>query len=142
MSLASVLSGCATHCGLFTYCDIPKSWPVSDTFMVEVNNSQLCISGSRRSSCASEGMYQSGARSVEIHTVSEEDEDGELIATFVVTGAAGDQFIASCFQYDGDKFLGFTEVLIGAEIRDRLGRVVAKHPSHPVSRRGGLFIGC
>ncbi|MGI9233617.1 MAG: hypothetical protein ACR2RD_08305 [Woeseiaceae bacterium] len=144
MLAAPVLSSCATHCGLFTYCDIPKEWPINDTFIVDVENNALCVSGTRRSSCANKGMFQSGARTVEIHTADDDDEDdgGELIASLVVNGAPGDHFTASCFQYNGNKFLGFTEVLTGVEIRDQHGIVVAEHPTHPVTRRNTLFFGC
>lgn len=145
LGIAAVLPACATHCGLFTYCDIPKDWPTNDTFIVETNNGDLCISGARRHSCAARGMFQSGARIVEILYVDDDDEDGassEPIAALTVRGAPGDRFTADCFQYNGDKFLGLTAVLTGVEIRDRSGRIVAQHPRHRVTRRNGLFSGC
>lgn len=145
LGVLSVLSACATHCGIFTYCDMPKNWPTSNTFIVETNNGDLCISGSRRSSCAVRGMFQTGAQTVEVLYVDDDDDDGassELIAALTVRGAPGDRFTADCFQYNGDKFLGLTELLTGVEIRNPAGHIVAQHPAHPVVRRNGPFVGC
>ena len=143
LGVASALSACATHCGIFTYCDIPKNWPTSNTFIVETGNGDLCISGTRRHSCAARGMFQPGAQTVEILYVDDDDDDGassELIAVLTVHGAPGDEFTADCFQYNGDKFLGLTAVLTGVEVRDATGRIVAQHPSHSVVRRNGVFL--
>lgn len=140
-----VVSGCATHCGLLNYCDIPESWPIADTFTVETTSGELCISGNRRSSCASKGMFQSGARVVEIYTLDDDEDENaisEMLASLTVTGSPGDQFTVACFQYNGNKILGMTEVLTGIEIRDQGGAIVATHPTHPVTRRGSLFFGC
>lgn len=137
-----LFSSCATHCGLFTYCDIPKNWPTSDTFTVATANSELCISGTQRRSCANKGMFQSGTRTVEVHTNDDEDDGGELIAALAVTGAPGNHFTASCFQYNGNTVFGFTEVLIGVEIRSQNGFIVAVHPTHPVTRRNTLIDRC
>lgn len=136
--------GCATHCGLFMYCDIPNGWSTQDTFIVEAENDKLCVSGARPHSCAYRGMYQSGSQSVKIF-LSEDEEDEStrsLIATVTVSGAPGDRFTANCFQYEGEKFLGLTSVLTGVEIRDVNGVTVARHPSHPVKRRNALYVIC
>ena len=137
-----LLSSCATHCGAFTYCDIPESWPFTDTFTVQATDSDLCISGERRSDCATTGMFQSGTRVVEFHVIGDEDDDeSALLASIKVQGSAGDHFTAQCFQYNGNIFLGLTEVLTGVEVR-RQGRVVATHPNRGVTRRSTLFSSC
>lgn len=142
-------AGCATHCGFLTYCDIPENWPIADTFMVEAGSGDLCISGTRHASCSSRGVFQSGARTVIVHllkTHEDDDEDDhdltEVLATLHVSGSPGDRFTASCFQYNGKKILGMTEVLTGIEIRNRAGAAVAVDPAHPVVRRNGLLSGC
>ena len=137
-------ASCASHCGLFNYCDIPKTWPLSDTFTVRTVNGEVCVSGTRSSSCATKGFYRSGAQRVDVLRYSDEDEDStrELIASLTVQGAAGDEFTASCFRYNGNRVLGLTEIRIGVEIRDRRGRIVAKHPRQPVTKRESFFYGC
>ena len=136
------LSSCAMHCGAFTYCDIPESWPVTETFTVQATDSDLCISGERRSDCATTGMFQSGTRVVEFHVIGDEDDDeSALLASIKVQGSAGDHFTAHCFQCNGNTFLGLTEVLTGVEVR-RQGRVVATHPNRGVTRRSTLFSSC
>ena len=138
----AALSSCTVHCGPFTYCDIPESWPVADTFTVEATDSDLCISGVRRSDCATRGRFQSGSRVVEFHAFSDEEEDdSQLLATITLKGSAGDHFTANCFQYNGKTVLGLTEVLIGIDVY-RQGRVVATHPKRTVTRRSTLFSGC
>lgn len=127
------------------YCDIPEDWPIADTFTVEAAASQLCISGTRRSSCATKGLFQTGTRAVQVHTIDDDEEEShqsELLASLLVTGSPGDQFKISCFQYNGEKILGMTEVLTGFEVRDQAGTVVATHPTRPVTRRSSLLLGC
>lgn len=81
---------------------------------------------------------------MDVYQLSEEEDETErhYLATLRVAGAAGDEFAVSCFQYNGNRVLGFTEVLVGVELRDRFGVVVAKHPGHLVVRRDPLFFGC
>lgn len=139
----AVLGACTTHCGLFTYCDVPKSWPLKDTFTVESQNSALCVGSTRRSGCASRAMFRSGTRKVAFYTTSrdEEETNQELFAVIPLKGAGGTEFVVRCFQYNGKRVLGLTAVRVGIEVYDR-GRVVATYPSHPVQRRTGLFVGC
>ena len=141
-----VIQGCATHCGLMTYCDIPEGWPVTDTFTVETDTADLCISGKRHTSCASKGVFQTGVRTVDVHMLedhADETELSEALASLRVTGSPGDHFTVSCFQYNGSrKILGMTEVLTGFEIRDDTGTVVDADPSHPVPRRNSPLFGC
>ena len=83
-------------------------------------------------------MFQAGNRFVAVRS----HDDEELIATVRVQGAAGDQFVANCFQYNGGKLLGLTEVLTGVEILDRSGRVVAQYPARAVVKRDPWLFGC
>ncbi|MEM1232108.1 MAG: hypothetical protein AAGI15_16340 [Pseudomonadota bacterium] len=135
---ALLLSACTNHCGRFIYCDLPKGWPVQNTFTVYAGSADLCIGGARSADCASRGMFQAGTQFIAIHSGQE---DG-LIATLEVNGRPGQRFTASCFQYNGGKILGLTEVRIGAEIRDAAGVVIASYPAHPVSQRSAGILGC
>ena len=137
-----VLSSCTMRCGAFTYCEVPERWPIADTFTVEAQGSNLCVSGAQNSGCATRGMFPSGSRVIQLYAISDDDEeDDTLIASLTLQGAAGDEFTASCFQYNGRTVLGLKEVLVGVDVTLR-GRVVATHPSHPVTRRSTLLASC
>lgn len=136
------LASCSTHCGTFIHCDIPKGWPISDTFTVSSATNRICVRGGRRGSCFSKGMFQTGTQNFGIYLVGDDDEGDELITSVVLTGNPGDVFQVSCFEYNGRKRFGFTEILIGIEVSQGSAGVVAAYPAHPVTRRDSIVPTC
>ena len=136
--LAISLAGCGT-CGWFVYCAYDGSNPPPHIFTVRGNGTVLVGHLDRSGSTfATEGRYAAGTHTVWV-AIDGDDEDEGLGEShpFQLTGKPGDEFLASCFQYNGGTFLRFfTEVLTGFEIIDRrTGAVVAKFPSGTVTRR-------
>lgn len=137
-----LLAGCSTYCGIGVHCSVPDGWPLTDTFSVTSITNQMCIGGSRGTSCYNKGVYPSGAQVVDFYGVDDDDELRERITSLTVNGNPGDEFRASCFEYNGTTRFGFTEVLIGIEIRNTAGLVVATHPTSPVTRRDTIVPTC
>lgn len=138
LALTTILSGCG-GC-LFAYCAYDGSNPPADIFTVYASGPLLV--GHRDNSgstFATEARYPPGTHTVWVAIDGDDEDDDSLsdFQAFLIAGAPGDMFDASCFQYNGNTVLWlFTEVLTGYEITNRhTGALIARIPSRPVVRR-------